>query len=236
MGSGTMSGLKGDKLLEAWELSRELPEQEAVLAVLALAWPECDRSEWAQMPLGKRNALLLELRAEMLGRRMEAVAECPACAALLECTLDAMDLARQLREQVEDAKSMAGNSRPITTEDLLAAATAEDDEGARRILLRRTAAFLDAAENDVAAVAVLEEFERVNEAAEILLELECPACPARPVMDLDVAQFLLREIAGAARRLMREIHELASVYGWSERSIAAMSPARRAGYLEMLGV
>jgi len=231
-----MSGLRGEKLLQAWELSRELPEQEAVLALLELAWPDCARSEWARMPLGERNALLLELRAATLGRHMETIAKCPACGALLECTLDAVDLAEQLREQAAEAKSAAGALRPATTEDLLAAATADDDQGAQRILLARTADCHGAEKSDATAVAVLEEFERVNGAAEIRLELECPDCPARPVMDLDIAQFLLREIAGAARRLMAEIHELARAYGWSEQSIAAMSPARRAAYLEMLGV
>jgi hypothetical protein len=236
MGSGTMSGLRGEKLLQAWELSRELPEQEAVLALLELAWPDRPSNEWARMPLGERNALLLELRAATLGRRMETIAKCPACGALLECTLDALVLAEHLREQAAEAKSAAGNLRPVTTEDLLAAATADDDQGAQRILLARTADRRGAEESGGAAVAVLEEFESVNGTAEIRLELECPDCPARPVMDLDVAQFLLREIAGAARRLMAEIHELARAYGWSERTIAAMTPARRGAYLEMLGV
>jgi hypothetical protein len=66
------------------------------------------------------------------------------------------------------------------------------------------------------------------------VQLQCAACRNRSLMDMDVAKFLLREIAGAARRLMTEIHELATAYGWSERSIAAMSGARRAAYLEMI--
>ena len=47
---------------------------------------------------------------------------------------------------------------------------------------------------------------------------------------------LLREVAAAARRLMADIHELASAYGWSEAAIVSMSTARRAAYLEMLTV
>jgi hypothetical protein len=50
----------------------------------------------------------------------------------------------------------------------------------------------------------------------------------------DVARFLVREMVATARRLMAEIHELASAYGWSERSIATMSDARQSAYLEML--
>ena len=60
--------------------------------------------------------------------------------------------------------------------------------------------------------------------------------PQAAGVDLDVARFLLREVAAAARRLMADIHELASAYGWSEAAIASMSAARRAAYLEMLSV
>jgi hypothetical protein len=227
-----MGALTGEKLLRAWEAVRELPDQEAVLRLLALAWPKRARSEWAQMPLGERNALLLELRAATLGRRMEGFAECPACGALLEFVLDAGELGEQLRAQLaaveESGQEMA---RPVNTADLIAAGAGEDEEQARRILLARTTK-LDGNAGD----GVLERFERINRAAEIRIELACPECPARPALDLDVAGFLLREIAAAARRLMREIHELASAYGWSERDLTAMSPARRAAYLEMLSV
>lgn len=226
-----MGALSGEKLLRAWESSRELPDQEAVLAVLALAWPKRSRSEWAQAPLGERNAMLLELRVATLGRRMEGFAECPACGALLEFVLDAAELKEQLRAQLAAVdQPRQKTARPANTADLIAASAAEDEEQARAILLARTMKLDGNAAGEVA----LEQFERINGAAEIRVELVCPACPARCPLDLDIARFLLREIAAAARRLMREIHELASAYGWSERAIAAMSPARRAAYLEML--
>lgn len=82
--------------------------------------------------------------------------------------------------------------------------------------------------------ALMEQFDRMNAASEIQVQLQCAACDALPRLDLDIAHYLVREIAGAARRLMAEIHELASAYGWSEESIARMSGARRAAYLEML--
>lgn len=230
-----MGALTGEKLLRGWEAVRELPDQEAVLQLLALAWPKRTRSEWAQIPLGERNALLLELRAATLGRRMEGFAVCPACGALLEFVLDARELEEQLRAQLsaveESGQEMA---RPVNTADLIAAGAVEDEEEAQRILLARTMKL----DGNAAAAGdgVLERFERMNRAAEIRIELACPDCPARPALDLDVAGFLLREIAAAARRLMREIHELASAYGWSESDLTAMSPARRAAYLEMLSV
>jgi hypothetical protein len=38
-----------------------------------------------------------------------------------------------------------------------------------------------------------------------------------------------------ARALLAEVHSLARAYGWTEPEILALSPQRRAAYLEMAG-
>jgi len=246
-----MRGLAGEQLLRAWECSRELPEQEAVLALLELAHPERPAREWARLPLGERDALLLELRAETLGRRMEGFTVCPACGAQLEFVVDARELAQGLRTQDGAADDPVNTAvRPANTLDLLASNSAQNEEEARTILLARTACetaedakAVDSAEGakrwlaaqpEPARALLAERFEQVNAAAEVRMQLACVACGGCPVLDLDVARYFLREIGAAARRLMLEIHELALVYGWSEQAIAGMSGTRRAAYLEML--
>ena len=243
-----MRGLAGEQLLTAWERSRALPEQEAALALLEQAQPERRADEWALMPLSERNALLLELRAATLGRRMEGFAVCPDCGAQLEFAMDARELARGLRAQAEEAGGEQDGlaMRPANTLDLLASGAAESEEEARSILLARTAgveatdsagaaASWIAAQPAQAVARMAERFEALNAAAEIRVRFECVACGSRPWLDLDIVRFLQREISAAARRLMAEIHELALAYGWSEAAIAAMSTVRRAAYLEMLG-
>jgi len=252
-----MRGLVGEELLTAWERSRALPEMEAALALLEQACPERPAEEWARLPMGERNALLLELRARTLGRRMEGFAVCPECGTQLEFVVDAQELARGLRAQPagENDVQAGFEMRPVNTLDLLASSAAESEEEARSILLARTAGAEDAATSDAevsesgssavrwlaaqpdsVAASLAERFEHINAEAEIRVQLECAACGCRPLLDLDIARFLLREIRAAARRLLEEIHELAGAYGWSEAAIAAMSGARRAAYLEMLGV
>jgi hypothetical protein len=249
-----MHALNGEELLIAWEHSRQRPKQEAVLSLLALALPERSISELARMPLGERNVLLLELRADTLGSAMEGRAVCPGCGMQLEFELDARQLAQGLREQAAaSAEELDGIAmRPVNTQDLLASARAASEDEARLILLERTASVRQAepgsAEQQevplrslpvpvtsaLVTSALIEKFEKLNAAAEIQVQLQCVGCDARPRLDLDIASYLVREIAGAARRLMAEIHQLASAYGWSEESIARMSGARRAAYLEML--
>jgi hypothetical protein len=251
-----MRRLIGEALLTAWEQTRELPEQQAVLAVLTLGWPGRNIDEFANLPLGERNALLLELRAATLGRRMDGFVNCPECGAHLEIVLNAGELATGIRALHPPSPSeIAGYTmRAANTLDLLATSAAEDQEQARAILLARTMnvpkAVLDQLDELDAGVGSrqwlqsqpapvvdlsLDRFQQMNESAEIRVQFHCAVCRNHASVDVDIARFFLGEIASAARRLMADIHALARAYGWSERSIAGMSASRRAAYLEMLG-
>jgi hypothetical protein len=52
----------------------------------------------------------------------------------------------------------------------------------------------------------------------------------------DIATYLATEVHTWASRQLREVHDLARAYGWSEAEILAMSPTRRRAYLELLGL
>jgi hypothetical protein len=64
--------------------------------------------------------------------------------------------------------------------------------------------------------------------------LTCPQCAHQWQAPLDIVSFLWSEVHAWAIRLLREIHELASAYGWSEAEILALSPWRRRAYLELV--
>ncbi len=81
---------------------------------------------------------------------------------------------------------------------------------------------------------VREQFDRLHEGKLVSCRLTCAQCEQSFTRELDVPRFVWMEIRHAARQLLADIHILASHYGWSEREIAAMSPRRRAAYLEML--
>lgn len=249
-----MRALTGEEILAAWECCVQLPEQRAALTVLALADPERDASEWGRLPLGERNALLLDLRTATLGRRMEGFALCPECGAELEFAFDAGELARDLRAQAGSALDVVDGCslRPANTLDLLAASAGGDEEQARRILLERTVSVKDAgpradggpadgesrrwlsAQSEPVFARLLQAFEALNASAEIRAQFQCAACGSSASVDVDVAHFFLGELARSARWLMMDVHDLASAYGWSEQSIVAMSAARRSAYLELL--
>jgi len=243
-----MQKFDGEKILMAWESCRERPAQEGALALLAIAWPEQPTEDLARLPLAKRNALLLELRAVTLGRRMEGFTVCPECGAQLEFILDARKLANELHTPEVEAVGGGLTMRPANTRDLLACLDADDEQQARSIMLARTLGFDEPDEKsdghgsqewleslpETLPADLLKRFDRLNASAEIRVRLQCAVCRSNPLVELDIAQFLVQEMIGAARRLMAEIHQLAKAYGWSEKSIAAMSGVRRIAYLEML--
>ncbi len=247
-----MRALDGENMLLAWDRCRERHPQESALALLALAEPGLSPEQLARLPLARRNARLLELRALTLGRRMQAFALCPECGAQLEFTLDASAMARGLDADPEEMLSDDLAMRPVDTRDLLASLGEADAEQAQTLVLARTLGFAERAPADAdcspaewlrrvsesipqaGQQAMTERFDRLNASAEIRMQVECAACHGTPVLDLDIARYLVREISAAARRLMGEIHELAFAYGWGEHAIASMSGARRAAYLEML--
>jgi len=83
--------------------------------------------------------------------------------------------------------------------------------------------------------AVLAEMAQADPQADVQVALACPACRHHWSVAFDILAYLWSEIDDWAQRLLREIHALASGYGWSERDILALSARRRRTYLEMLG-
>jgi hypothetical protein len=71
--------------------------------------------------------------------------------------------------------------------------------------------------------------------ADIQLAISCAACSHHWRTTFDIVSFFWSEIEVWARRLLCEVHILASAYGWHEREILGLGPVRRQLYLEMLG-
>jgi hypothetical protein len=232
-----MHALSGERILIAWERGQASQEPWRALTLLAVAMPERAMTKLATLPLAERNAALLRLHSITFGRRVEGFAVCPRCGEQLEFAMDADDMARTLRAP-EPETWVEGNDkmgmRPADSSDLAASMEAGSEEDARALLLARTLGIDDADLVRSARTDWVDRFDRLNASAEFQCVVGCARCGERTALDFDVAGFVWREIQVAARRLMAEIHRLASAYGWSEKAVVRMSAARRAAYLEML--
>ncbi|MBI2767713.1 MAG: hypothetical protein HYX53_17590 [Chloroflexi bacterium] len=232
-------------LLELWERAEGRDRAEQALLVLASATGG-DPRDFAEVSIPRRDALLFATRRLAFGDELRAIVGCPDCGERLEFTTLASALAPP--EPLPDAavQFAVGDAqvriRPPTTADLLAVRDSPNVPAARDALLTRCIVSLtrdgtptSAASLDGAELAALAGQASNHPAfADIQLELNCAACGAIWQSAFDVASFLWDELAAFAARLLPEVHTIARAYGWSEREILALSPGRRARYLDLI--
>ncbi|MBN9561882.1 MAG: hypothetical protein J0H14_14320 [Alphaproteobacteria bacterium] len=235
--TGAVRTLSGEALLATWERCSAGTPSSRALAMLCAGRPTLAHADAAALSLATRDAALLELHASKFGPDLSAFVACDACGERLEFELRTADIAATLQAaDVSDTMMLDGvmlRLRMANTIDIAEAAAASDLEAAHDVLLARCTEGVNPAElPDALRDAVLARLEAMHEAAEISFSLGCPACAARQAIQFDIASFLWAEIRHAARNLLDDVHELAWAYGWAESAILAMSPQRRAAYLE----
>jgi uncharacterized protein (UPF0212 family) len=243
-----MRMLSGTELLNVWERTRTFPPEARALALLSAVLPDAPPETLADLPLGRRDALLLTLRMRLLGERMEAVAACPACGERTEFAFSVEDVRVPAPEPAPARPTVRAEGYEVAfrlpgSVDLAALRSAPDVPTARRVLLARCVlearhgrdetAPGELPETVVAAVAA--EMNRLDPQADVRLATACPACAHTWETRFDVARYLWTEIDAWARRTLREVHLLASAYGWSEREILSLTPWRRQAYLNLTG-
>ncbi len=242
------------ELMRAWERGAESSAAARGLWLLEASCEDLDAESLLALPLGRRDALLLDLRERLFGRRMHGVACCPACGASVEADFD-VDALRQGTQPgggttgAEDVLTrelhVAGRAEPMRfrlpdSRDLLAMQASEDAACARRLLIQRCVIGVVGAEQDVDAAALSDAMQLAlaqamadaDPQADLSLEFTCPDCQQSWEPMFDVARFLWQELHAWALRLLRDVDTLARSYHWSESDILALSPRRRQAYLE----
>lgn len=242
-----MGGLSAQRILQVWERGLERDVHARTLLLLAASHPEETGERLAALPLGARDADLVDLRCRTLGPELEGRTLCPRCGAQLRFRLDGPTLfpPPASRESTEAACSVEGieiSYRLPDSADLAAAGACTDVPSARLLLLRRCVLRCRREDRDLPveelpepAVAALGEamLER-DPGAEMRVDLSCAVCGQDWWVLLEIGDFLWREIEALARRLIDEVGRLARAYGWAEAEILAMGSARRKLYLESI--
>jgi hypothetical protein len=240
-----MRTLSASELLQVWERGLEAGPSGRALELLRQACPETDAESLANLTIGQRDGLVLRLRQWTFGARLTALYDCSACGELIELEFSAGDLpaggpASHVALAIDGFELRL---RPVTSADLKAASRLNAVRG-RIHLLERCLVQADYQGRSISALelpeTVVEAAERALAAAEpgadIELSAVCPACGATCKTIFDIVSFFWREIEAWAVRILREVHTLASSYGWSEREILTLSPLRRQCYLDLIGV
>jgi hypothetical protein len=239
-----MVRLEATRALDLWERALQLAPIERAVALAAAAGPADAAHDAAALPLGRRDARLLELRGEPLGGMLDATARCPRCDERVEFSppLGPLVDAEPAAPAPLRRDGFVVRWRPPDSHDALAAAGAADTDEAHAILLARcvlgatgpagevTADALPPAVRDALDAAIAD----ADPLAEILVDLTCPACGEAFIADLDVASFVWAELDAGARELLEDVDALARAYGWTEPEVLALSDRRRAAYLRLV--
>jgi hypothetical protein len=240
-----MRPLSALDLIGIWERGDPLPPCDRALAILATALPDESPEALAGLSLGRRDSLLLSLRAATLGDRIEGVSPCPGCGEWLEFAIRVSDIRAPGADapEPEHAVQFEGfdlRFRLLNSRDLAAAAACPDVALARRLLIQRCVrhaskedVHVPAAELPSPVVEMLAaHLAECDPQAEVLLHLSCPVCGNAWQASFDIAGYFWTEIDAYATRLLGEVALLARAYGWGEREILSMGARRRQFYLE----
>ncbi|MGK7911160.1 MAG: hypothetical protein AB4050_06695 [Synechococcus sp.] len=223
--------------------------------LLGTACPETSLEALAQLSIGQRDTLLLMLREWLFGSQLVGVATCPKCGDRIELSFQVSDI--QATTTIESVREFSlsidgyeicfrlPNSADLTA---LPAANCKIPNLDRAVetsqfLLERCLLKIvyqgkvkkpDQLPPEVEQK-VIEQMALEDPQADVQLNLFCPTCNHQWQSAFDIVSFFWSEIHTWAQRTLREIHALASVYGWRESEILALSPGRRQLYMEIIG-
>lgn len=249
-----MRGLTAEELLEIWDRGQGLSPCGRAMLLLASACPEYPHEQVDSFSLGRRDALLAHIRARTFGPAVESVVTCPACGAMVEVAVDVRTIFPEptqitSRDQtgrfpVEiHAGDFTVQAVAPTHRDIEAiSVTATLEEGFRMLLQRCILRAenrghpceVDDLPQDLCNL-LEERMADTDPQGDVQLSIHCPACDHRWPVPFDMPAYFWSEIQLTAKGLLRDIHALASAYGWKESDILALSATRRRAYLELVG-
>ena len=81
---------------------------------------------------------------------------------------------------------------------------------------------------------LVQQMSKADPQATTISNVTCPVCSHKWQITFDIVSYFWTEIEVWAKRMLRDIHVIASAYGWSEREILQLTPRRRQYYLQMI--
>jgi hypothetical protein len=242
-----MRALSTVELLTVWELGAEQRAGQRALTLLAAATDDDSAGQLARLSLGQGDERLLTLRESTFGPQLSALSACPSCDETLQFEINAADIRQAPASEPGESIELTQGEYEVRFRlpnnlDIVALDPNADNQKNRAHLLKRCVlearrANAAVATEDLPPEVVLALADRMAEAdpqADVQLTFACPQCGHSWHSTLDIASFFWSEINAWARRLLNDVHTLASAYGWREAEILSLSVARRQAYLEVV--
>jgi len=243
-----MQALSASELLDVWERGLTQSPAQRALTLLGAACPEIPPESLTSLSVGDRDARLTTLRQWTFGPQLVCIASCEKCGDRLELTINTDDLPTSGPVAPAESFSLAVDGYELifrlpNSSDLAALANCTNiAEGSRLLLERCISNVMHQGERVATAEvpsavieAVVDQMGQIDRSADVRLGLNCPQCSHGSQTIFDIESFFWKEINAWANRILREVHTLASTYGWSEIEILNMTSWRRQVYLNLIG-
>jgi hypothetical protein len=238
------AGCDAVTLLSLWERGVSLADVDRADSLLQALDVDASRP----LTLGARTVRLLDLHARLFGPHADLVSHCPACGAQAQFAVDCTELAAQIHPgDPVGPHSLSVDGLEIafrlpTSADVATASNHSDEEAFVHRLLeqcvlacsRHGEAVAPHAWPPAIVDALSNRIESLDPGANVSFALQCPGCEAHWRAPLDCGRLVWQKVQAAAERLLLDIDALARAYGWTEPDVLALSPIRRAAYVQMI--
>lgn len=197
--------------------------------------------EAASLPASDRDRLLAAVYVRTYGPRIESTVDCACCGQPFDIDFSLPDLLDSLWEEARASPVERGPEgtyklpdgrcfRLPTGEDEVAVWHLPPQEAGRELMARCTlvgdpasdAEDIQAAMGQVAPVLNLD------------MDARCPECGESQSVHFDLQSYLLAALASERGQLARQVHLLASAYGWSPEEILGLPRSRRHAYAALI--
>jgi hypothetical protein len=212
-----------------------------VTALLAQCSEHHDPAFWWSQPVGIRTAALLRIVALTEdSAHLPLTARCvkSACGEAYEFELPLRALpageadSAPIRVQLDDERAVT--VRRPTGNDLRRWREARPGSRAEAVRTMLDALVLSGHVGAEDEARVAESIATMDPLVAFTVSCRCPACGAAAEVPIDLEALALAQLESRQRALLHEMHRFASRYGWTESEVFAVSPARRARYLELI--
>jgi hypothetical protein len=196
-----------------------------------------------KLSLGDRAILIIQIRATLLGDKIQALLKCPFCKESLSFELSSKSLIQQSRVKPLVAYPVEFENfllmvKPVTGAVLEAIAESSSSnnslEQLAKLCIVSSKPALPEKPSDELIATIGSKLREIDPQADIVLNIVCPVCNRPIQVPFEIEEYFFNEMAGRLGQLEREIHWIALNYHWSEKEILSLSITKRKRYIELI--
>lgn len=197
--------------------------------------------EVGELTAWERDRLLAAVYTRHYGPRIDSTMTCQSCGALYDVDFDLQALMAQLAPDPDAAVEQAPERCYRLNDVRFRLPTGHDEcavfglplEQAEAALLQRC--IIDGAEPDVQTSADIQDaMQTLSPVVNLDLDARCPECGKEQTIQFDLQRFLLTALVKDRRRLLHEVHILASAYSWRLSEILNLPRSQRRGFVSLV--